>query len=242
MYNVFFFFQAEDGIRDDLVTGVQTCALPIFAVPETETQRIPSWQEVATAQTVSRRLEAYAEMVAPTIDWSHIESLRDTLLEGGRRFFENAKSTMRAAGIGLEDPARILFVLRRLGPQACEELFGAGEIDPSYPGGRRPVMETDLVRQTMDERARLLENLRARERDPKLSGRKVVVSSTDVHEFAQFLLASPLPARRIAVTHFRLHRHPQDIVKVAIRTDPDAVGGTAHNGGPPALPAQLPQE
>src|SRR5574339_493723 len=25
----FFFFQAEDGIRDRLVTGVQTCALPI---------------------------------------------------------------------------------------------------------------------------------------------------------------------------------------------------------------------
>src|SRR5258708_26382278 len=29
---VFFFFQAEDGIRDDLVTGVQTCALPISTV------------------------------------------------------------------------------------------------------------------------------------------------------------------------------------------------------------------
>src|SRR2546425_7607848 len=27
---VFFFFQAEDGIRDKLVTGVQTCALPIW--------------------------------------------------------------------------------------------------------------------------------------------------------------------------------------------------------------------
>src|SRR5438552_5783662 len=26
----FFFFQAEDGIRDDLETGVQTCALPIL--------------------------------------------------------------------------------------------------------------------------------------------------------------------------------------------------------------------
>src|SRR2546425_6724511 len=25
----FFFFQAEDGIRDKLVTGVQTCAIPI---------------------------------------------------------------------------------------------------------------------------------------------------------------------------------------------------------------------
>src|SRR5690554_8059026 len=27
----FFFFQAEDGIRDADVTGVQTCALPIFS-------------------------------------------------------------------------------------------------------------------------------------------------------------------------------------------------------------------
>src|SRR5207249_9603639 len=29
-----FFFQAEDGIRDRNVTGVQTCALPICALPE----------------------------------------------------------------------------------------------------------------------------------------------------------------------------------------------------------------
>src|SRR6267154_5889513 len=31
--NFFFFFQAEDGIRDGRVTGVQTCALPICAPP-----------------------------------------------------------------------------------------------------------------------------------------------------------------------------------------------------------------
>src|SRR5699024_11886443 len=29
----FFFFQAEDGIRDRNVTGVQTCALPISRLP-----------------------------------------------------------------------------------------------------------------------------------------------------------------------------------------------------------------
>src|SRR5438552_4556554 len=32
----FFFFQAEDGIRDDLVTGVQTCALPISETADAE--------------------------------------------------------------------------------------------------------------------------------------------------------------------------------------------------------------
>src|SRR5260221_7787908 len=30
---LFFFFQAEDGIRDHCVTGVQTCALPICTKP-----------------------------------------------------------------------------------------------------------------------------------------------------------------------------------------------------------------
>src|SRR3712207_8630921 len=37
----FFFFQAEDGIRDIGVTGVQTCALPIFAP-----RRVPRWSQV----------------------------------------------------------------------------------------------------------------------------------------------------------------------------------------------------
>src|SRR5437763_6287185 len=32
MFQLSFFFQAEDGIRDTSVTGVQTCALPISGV------------------------------------------------------------------------------------------------------------------------------------------------------------------------------------------------------------------
>src|SRR6266487_2133603 len=37
---VFFFFQAEDGIRDGRVTGVQTCALPISRMADEG--RLPS--------------------------------------------------------------------------------------------------------------------------------------------------------------------------------------------------------
>src|SRR5712671_7496126 len=39
MIYVFFFFQAEDGIRDDLVTGVQTCALPISITFRSDSRR-----------------------------------------------------------------------------------------------------------------------------------------------------------------------------------------------------------
>src|SRR5205809_3021329 len=37
LFFFFFFFQAEDGIRDVAVTGVQTCALPIFVNKDVET-------------------------------------------------------------------------------------------------------------------------------------------------------------------------------------------------------------
>src|SRR5690349_18860771 len=37
-----FFFQAEDGIRDLYVTGVQTCALPIWSMAATLASRISS--------------------------------------------------------------------------------------------------------------------------------------------------------------------------------------------------------
>ena len=42
VFFLFFFFQAEDGIRDDLVTGVQTCALPIwFQIISVEELKVP---------------------------------------------------------------------------------------------------------------------------------------------------------------------------------------------------------
>src|SRR2546425_2113520 len=51
----FFFFQAEDGIRDKLVTGVQTCALPIFHYCLSQrAQHI--CQEISGATTSSRSI------------------------------------------------------------------------------------------------------------------------------------------------------------------------------------------
>src|SRR5687767_15721039 len=48
-----FFFQAEDGIRDKLVTGVQTCALPISRRQHVRRHRFP----VAVAGGRARRRE-----------------------------------------------------------------------------------------------------------------------------------------------------------------------------------------
>src|SRR5690606_40117671 len=47
---VCFFFQAEDGIRDFHVTGVQTCALPIYHL------RVVALEDIAHGEEVAERL------------------------------------------------------------------------------------------------------------------------------------------------------------------------------------------
>src|SRR5438046_4187239 len=50
----FFFFQAEDGIRDWSVTGVQTCALPISGSGKLNEDADAAWSDAAKA--MSRKL------------------------------------------------------------------------------------------------------------------------------------------------------------------------------------------
>src|SRR5256885_8562330 len=45
----FFFFQAEDGIRDYKVTGVQTCALPIYGLSRISTANQQRWATLAVS-------------------------------------------------------------------------------------------------------------------------------------------------------------------------------------------------
>jgi methylmalonyl-CoA mutase cobalamin-binding domain/chain len=201
-----------------------------IAVPVTETERIPSWEEVATVQTVSRRLEDYVPLVDPVVDWGKIEAMRDQLVRGGRVFFESTIQGLSGAGIDVRDPAQMLLVLKRLGSTRCEELFGAGTPSPEFPRGRRPVLETDLVKSTMQERERLVAELRARGEEEAVRGMKVLVTSTDVHEFAEFLLTSTLAAAGTEVIDFGINRDPEDIVKAVIETDADAVVISTHNG------------
>src|SRR2546421_8369311 len=73
---LFFFFQAEDGIRDLIVTGVQTCALPICNLEVKQPEEMPVGekrakylQEIAeTCQDICRTVEkSLAEGFLPLV-------------------------------------------------------------------------------------------------------------------------------------------------------------------------------
>src|SRR5438874_11932247 len=57
----FFFFQAEDGIRDLYVTGVQTCALPIYV----SSDRDAALSELTLAVNVARTCARWLAPIVP---------------------------------------------------------------------------------------------------------------------------------------------------------------------------------
>src|SRR2546425_7217027 len=73
-FGFFFFFQAEDGIRDKLVTGVQTCALPISKELGT---RYRHWEEFSLdLAALFRARYQRGQTGAPFADTDKFDTLR----------------------------------------------------------------------------------------------------------------------------------------------------------------------
>src|SRR3712207_6273600 len=82
----FFFFQAEDGIRDIGVTGVQTCALPISGL----VYRIYRKAYRTQVSRSSEQLKAQSRKVS-----------KSNLQEGDLVFFSNHRSSKRVGHVGI---------------------------------------------------------------------------------------------------------------------------------------------
>src|SRR6266511_5300995 len=61
--SIFFFFQAEDGIRDFHVTGVQTCALPILCLADVPKGALAWLMETDTEALIAGAKESLTQAV-----------------------------------------------------------------------------------------------------------------------------------------------------------------------------------
>ena len=78
IFYCFFFFQAEDGIRDTSVTGVQTCALPISAITNLAAinylQLLPQlYSQIIIPEAVYRELTEIDVPVPGTLEVQSVE-------------------------------------------------------------------------------------------------------------------------------------------------------------------------
>src|SRR2546422_7888072 len=80
---VFFFFQAEDGIRDVAVTGVQTCALPILQLLSRFHSPVAVVISLIAILLATLNVNIGANVVSPANDFSNLWPRRISFRTGG---------------------------------------------------------------------------------------------------------------------------------------------------------------
>jgi len=200
----------------------------VHAVPLTEHDRIPSPEEIAQVAVIANQLVAEADKVADLVDFERIDSVKRQLIAGGRVFYNNVLKGLGEIGVNTKDPVELMIAIKRIGGRGLEELFGVGQKDETVAGGRRPVVPTEIFHHTQTIADQLKRDIH--DRELKVSGRKVLLLTTDVHEYAKLVIGIALEEAGVEVIDLGHHVDPAQIVTALLKTEVDGVCISTHNG------------
>ena len=152
------------------------------------------------------------------------------LLPAGKSVFENSLAGLKEAGVDIEDPIQLLYVLKQLGPAAFEVMFGAGKRNQVYTRGQEPVIATDvfeLSNSYVDKYREIFTNPKSRS---MLKGRRILIASTDVHEHAIMIIHRLLAEAGADMINLGAEANPAEIVFEARARNAEAILISTHNG------------
>jgi len=202
----------------------------MLPLPATEALRIPSAEEIAEAQCYGRRIEQTARQLWPHIDFTSAYDFSAKLYSTGKSVFDKALDGLKEANVDICDPVQMLYVLKMLGPVDFEEMFGADKADEDSPGGRQPVVPTDvyaLSQRMINEYGHIFDNPNSRD---KLRGRKLLIASTDVHAHAITIIHELLSRTGAKITNLGAEINPDEIARAASSGSVEAILISTHNG------------
>jgi len=211
----------------------------VHPTPLTEPSRIPTVEDIVQSLEIGNEAERRAREAVRLIDWRPIYALRDQILAGGRAVYRNLLEGLALLGVNVRDPLQLLVATKRLGAIEIERAFGAGEPDPSYPRGRKPLVATDTFKRAAARRQNVLDTLRLMDPQPTLSGLRVVTASGDIHEYGLYVVVGVLEELGCAVTDLGTSVDNEAVAAAAAETAADAIALSTYNGLAASLTADL---
>jgi len=200
--------------------------------PITECIRVPTLREIVEAHSVCvtalRKALEYEEV--KMLDDSQINELRSVLVSKGRQFFENTKRGLSEMGIDITDPLQVLLAVRRLGGRKLEEMSHPGERDSSQPRGFVPFVPTDLIERPMKELDRIIKVVQSEQLGDAVRNKKVIIGSTDTHEYGLFVVGGILNAFGARVVDIGIDLDAEYVLDMAFKEGTPYVAISTHNG------------
>jgi methylmalonyl-CoA mutase cobalamin-binding subunit len=164
-----------------------------------------------------------------SFNWDHIEDLRDRMIDGGRRFYANIMEGLTDLGVDMGDPMQLLLTIRRMGGTAIENRWGVGELPKSDAEIYTPEIPTDTYLDFVERRTRVKKVFSANGIDKKEQIR-LVVGSTDIHEYAMFLIVEGLQTLGIEPIVAGTSVDPDEFADLALEAGASAILVSTHNG------------
>lgn len=200
----------------------------IAAVPVTEAMRIPDIDEIVQAHRIVDKMIEKAPYYAEYMDWEKILAEKEILKKGGELFFERVMNGLDDMGVDTNHAGEIMAALKAIGPYQLEAAFGVGEDDKNALRGKRPLRPTDVV---VDLKAKQNEVLdRIDNISGKLDGVKIVIASSDQHEFGKDLVKNVMLSAGATIFDLGFSVAPLEIAETLIETESKVLLVSTHNG------------
>jgi methylmalonyl-CoA mutase cobalamin-binding subunit len=203
---------------------------PPYAVPVMEAVRVPSWQEIVDAHTITHRIGEDARRLVDLVDWAQIDELAAKLIEGGREFFDRLLSGFAEMGVDTKDPLQLLLAARRIGPVELENRYGVGMVDADVVGGYAAAFPTDTLSDFIEHRRQVFEIIETLPTMKTPKAHRVVVGSTDVHEYGMLLVVEALRAVGVDYVIAGTSVDPDEFGDLALEVDATCLVVSTHNG------------
>lgn len=202
----------------------------LLPLPLTEGMRIPSVQEIEEAQQLGNRVLQTAQRIFDHVDLTPSRLFAKRVVTKGKQVFENALAGLKEAGVKMDDPVELLFVLKKMGPAVFEEMFGAGTENMENVRKHDLVIPTDVFEMSQKS----IETHRSLFMEPAnrqmISGKKLLIASTDVHEHAILVLNQLCKEAGARVYYLGAEKNPDEVVAEAVKHKVDGVLLSTHNG------------
>lgn len=201
----------------------------VAPVPFTEAIRIPAPEEIVEGHLTMDMIIEKAPYYARYIDWDKINADAELLTTGANVFFERVLNALDDLGVDIEHAGEVAAVVKAIGPEQLEIVFGAGKQEKDAMRGRVPIRPTSIVQTINKIRDDALDKLDGETENP-LAGINVVVGSTDVHEFGKEVIRNVVSKAGATVFDLGTTVSIAEIADTLIETGSKVVCMSTYNG------------
>ena len=202
----------------------------LMPVPFTEALRAPSLEEICEVQLWAREIEKIARKMHPHFDFTEPRRFAESVCKKGRRIFNDALSYLDESGVNTKDAVQMLYVLKSMGPRAFEDTLNPSAKNGTAPAGGSSSIPNDIFTKTLEQVDIWTPYFKSKEVMVKLSGRRVLLASTDVHEHGLLLIDKLLQQAGCVIVNIGAERNPDEVVLAGVRSGAEIIFISTHNG------------